>query len=167
MKYLLVALAALIVGTAHGYEVNPYRWRTMPVGYTAAPGLAPYADTATAQWAAWGDVTFTVGNQVVLHFDDTLTVAGLASTAFYLSSGTLVHCDIAINSVQWPSWDEGRRQRVVTHEMGHCLGLAHSTVTSVMLYNASSPPTVDDMAGILTLYPKAGRRLVAVGVGRD
>src|SRR5947209_5643878 len=85
----------------------------------------------------------------------------LAVTYYSYSGSTMLEADILFNNAQ--SWDSYRGslrssqdiQRVALHELGHALGLAHSSVASAIMYPyISSLYTLsnDDITGAQSLY---------------
>jgi len=73
--------------------------------------------------------------------------------------------DIVLNSkVSWDSYrgpinSTPEIRRVVAHELGHALGLAHSTSPAALMYPAAGSveaPQSDDIAGIQALYGPPG-----------
>jgi hypothetical protein len=75
----------------------------------------------------------------------------------------VTEADIVINpQKQWATDGASNRydlQRVLTHELGHALGLGHSPVMAVTMYPSSGlgetdarEPDLDDLAGIRALY---------------
>src|ERR1700736_478699 len=85
----------------------------------------------------------------------------LAVTLYYYSGSTMAEGDIVFNTAwAWDSYRGSLRsspdiQRVALHEMGHLLGMAHSTLNSAIMYayiNNSYQLTADDIAGIQSLY---------------
>jgi predicted Zn-dependent protease len=85
----------------------------------------------------------------------------LAVTYYSYSGSRMTEGDIVFNT-SW-SWDSYRGalrsnpdiQRVALHELGHLLGMAHSTLSSAIMYayiNNSYQLTADDIAGIQSLY---------------
>ena len=86
----------------------------------------------------------------------------LAVTTYWMSGSTMTEGDILFNSNQ--SWDSYRGplrsgvydiQRVALHESGHVLGLAHSSLSTAIMYayiNNSYVLTADDIAGAQALY---------------
>ena len=85
----------------------------------------------------------------------------LAVTYYSYSGSTMTEADIVFNTAQ--SWDSYRGplqsavdvQRVALHELGHLLGLAHSSVSTAIMnayVNDSYALTSDDIAGIQSLY---------------
>jgi len=80
-------------------------------------------------------------------------------------------CDVQLGS--WPyDWEYHQLDNVLTHEVGHCLGLGHSQVPGAMMWFAANVTRVeltrDDVEGLRALYPKAGKwhRTWAAGVGK-
>jgi predicted Zn-dependent protease len=85
----------------------------------------------------------------------------LAVTYYSYSGSRMTEGDIVFNTAwSWDSYRGGLRsnpdiQRVALHELGHLLGMAHSTLSSAIMYayiNNSYQLTADDIAGIQSLY---------------
>lgn len=129
------------------------------------------------------DDRFTIGWRA-----DDDTFAGRARWWSSVSTGRLAHCDIVMNS-QWyqdrldEGWDpealEARSRDTLVHEVGHCLGLAHTEphpIPGWLAYFDDTPPipagflpetvmsygfssravlTRDETTGISLLYPTA------------
>jgi predicted Zn-dependent protease len=85
----------------------------------------------------------------------------LAVTYYSYSGSRMNEGDIVFNTA-W-SWDSYRGalrsnpdiQRVALHEIGHLLGMDHSTISNAIMYayiNNSYQLTADDIAGIQSLY---------------
>lgn len=89
----------------------------------------------------------------------------LAVTTYWFSGSTMSEADILFNSNQpWDSYRGALRsggydiQRVALHESGHALGLAHSSVSSAIMYpyiNNTYTLTSDDIAGAQAMYGAA------------
>ena len=85
----------------------------------------------------------------------------LAVTSYSYSGSTMIEGDIVFNTAwTWDSYRGGLRsaidiQRVALHELGHLIGMAHSSVSGAIMYpsvNNSYLLTGDDIAGIQSLY---------------
>jgi len=88
----------------------------------------------------------------------------LAVTYYSYSGSTMLEADILFNTAQlWDSYRGSLRsaydiQRVALHELGHALGLGHSTFSNAIMYPyISSLYTLssDDIAGAQSLYGPA------------
>jgi hypothetical protein len=88
----------------------------------------------------------------------------LAVTYYNYSGSTMLEADILFNTAQ--SWDSYRGalrsgtdiQRVALHELGHALGLAHSSVAGAIMnpyISSSYTLSNDDIAGAQSLYGSA------------
>jgi len=88
----------------------------------------------------------------------------LAVTSYSYSGSTMIEADIVFNTA-W-TWDSYRGplrsaidiQRVALHEVGHLIGLAHSSVSNTIMYpsiNNAYLLTSDDIAGVQALYGAA------------
>lgn len=126
-------------------------------------------------------------NQNVITFHDDAWPLGIGSPVIALTtvsfdpqSGEIVDADIEINSAQHVVMPiDGDNvparafdlQAVLTHEIGHFLGLAHSPDINAMMYPSDQPdgrgrvpkrtPHEVDAAGICAIYPPGGRRGVS------
>jgi MYXO-CTERM domain-containing protein len=107
------------------------------------------------------------------HNDSSNTLA-LTTVTFDLDTGELYDADMEINTYgnkitpnASPSAGEFSLDTIMTHEAGHFLGLAHSTLTSAIMYAnysaASTTLTADDIDGICTIYPSNATRNTAAG----
>lgn len=101
--------------------------------------------------------------QITIYYDNTIT--GGESAAGYsifdsVSNGEPEHCSvhIAVDS----GVDAENLSKTTLHELGHCLGLAHSLMPeSIMSYNLernSFALSTDDRAAMSRLYPADGHR---------
>jgi len=109
------------------------------------------------------------------HGDDGQTLA-LTTLTFSADTGEVFDADLELRGdTEWstaattpPTATD--LDTVVTHEVGHFLGLAHSTNASAVMaptYLPGSPPrralAADDAAGICTIYPTRQVRATAAG----
>jgi hypothetical protein len=112
------------------------------------------------------------------HPNDASNTLGLTTVTFEADTGEIYDADTEINgtlplSVGDPvtpgSYD---LESIITHEMGHFLGLAHSrdpVATMYAQYNQESTMMrtlkADDTAGLCTIYPPGGTRSVDPSAG--
>ncbi|HZU85604.1 MAG TPA: matrixin family metalloprotease [Polyangiaceae bacterium] len=102
---------------------------------------------------------------------------GLTTVTFDSESGEIFDADTEINGTRPLSTSSAADPTaydlasIITHEMGHFLGLAHSgdrAATMYALYTQGSTMmrtlTADDVAGICTVYPAGGTRAVDTSV---
>jgi len=86
----------------------------------------------------------------------------LAVTAGWSSETTLIKADIIFNSNKtWAIYDGPIRfspedfRRVTMHELGHAMGLAHTTTSSALMFTSASNtflPTLDDVNSLEAIY---------------
>ena len=98
--------------------------------------------------------------QITIHYDD--SIAGGDAAAGYsvfddVTNGVPNHCSIHI---ALSNTDTEALSKTTLHELGHCLGLAHSLMAdSIMSYNLERNRfalAIDDEAAISRLYPSDG-----------
>jgi hypothetical protein len=124
------------------------------------------------------------GNQNVVIFrddswpyHDVNNALALTTVTFDAISGEIFDADTEVNSYQYPlavrdpiPFEGYDLESIVTHEMGHFLGLAHSGDTRATMFARYEPGSTtkrnlaaDDREGICTIYPPGGQRSVADG----
>src|SRR5690606_24870650 len=99
----------------------------------------------------------------------------LAVAQYWMSNGNLKDCDIRVYGqstrgvTNWsadpngPGNHEQDLERTLTHEMGHCIGLGHSSVGGAIMWPSQSTGTsladrelsLDDKAGAKAIYGAA------------
>jgi len=86
------------------------------------------------------------------------------TTVTFSDSGQILDADMAINSARndFTVSDDNVQVdlvSIVTHEVGHFLGVAHSPYSSAVMYYSYAPGTIkrtltsDDIAAVCTIYP--------------
>ncbi len=106
--------------------------------------------------------------------NDRANTLGLTTVTFDAHSGEIYDADTEINgtvplTVGDPvSSDSYDLASIVTHEMGHFLGLAHSADSAATMYAQYTPGSTsmralsgDDVAGLCSIYPPDGTRSVS------
>jgi hypothetical protein len=112
--------------------------------------------------------------------NDSSNTLGLTTVTFEVSTGELYDADTEINGtlplsvgdpVPQGSYDV---ESIITHEMGHFLGLAHSGDTSATMFARYSRGSTsmralgaDDVAGLCSIYPPDGTRVVDPSVAQN
>jgi len=116
----------------------------------------------------------TVGSGICQNFGDnnliflpqacnsTFGAKTLAVTASWSSGSTIVKSDIIFNSNQdWGIYDGTLRftpedfRRVTMHELGHAMGLAHTTTETALMFTTATNtylPTPDDVESLESIY---------------
>jgi len=127
--------------------------RTQYVGTTASKSVAP--DKANIlKWEEGSGFPFD-GNVIAVCY-------------YWYSSSALSDFDIIFNGrdFQWSTSAESGKMdvgHIATHEIGHALGLGHTSVTKAVMYAYASKGdtshrhlATDDSLGITALYPRTG-----------
>ena len=157
---LFMGTASFVTVATHGnaWRPLPARWATTEIGYIADPELAGYVSAGMAQWSSasglrpysgGGDiqVTFAPLRPPVAHGHQ----SAQANVSFY--SDAISYCEVRVDRDKWLELTEFGRQNVLTHELGHCLGLDHSDAPGIMMNPSFYSFSGDDAAGIAALYP--------------
>lgn len=107
-------------------------------------------------------------------YADVSSTLALTTVTFTADTGEIFDADIEINATNGqlsvtdpvPS-REFDLESVMTHEVGHFLGLAHATETAATMFARYEPGTAslrsltaDDVAGLCAMYPNARERIV-------
>jgi hypothetical protein len=185
----LVMLGAPTIERVHAYATFGVTWPTNKVPYYVNPANLYVSDAAAltalqSAASAWHDqsganisltyagytsvnaLTLDYKNEVFFRNDTGGSV--IAETYWYSSGTTLVDADIVFHEADHAfttasygcTGSEYYIENTGTHEFGHVLGMAHSTVTTATMYPYSDYcETIretldpDDIAGIQSLYP--------------
>jgi peptidoglycan hydrolase-like protein with peptidoglycan-binding domain len=140
-----------------------------------APDIRATVQNAFDRWAAVSDLTFTrVLDQIASHIELRWRTPSFCGTPFeeqlcdYLA---LAHFpddggDITFNDSE--TWNWNFLQTVATHEIGHTLGLHHSSFSTAIMYPiVQSGPiqmTIDDMQAVGAVYSSWGVMAAPVGI---
>ena len=186
----VVAIATLAVGV-RAYSLSAYKWAVSPVVVYLNPTnmdvTASAAETAVrsalSTWSTQSgsasryqyggrvaDTNTAVDGRNVVIFRNASSGGALASTYSWTSGGSRVDSDVVFwdASYQFFTGTSGCSggayiEDVATHELGHSLGLGHSSVTEATMYGAytwcsTAMRTLasDDLAGLQALYPGSG-----------
>jgi hypothetical protein len=109
------------------------------------------------------------GRNVVI-FRNAENGGAIASTYSWWSGGSRVDSDVIFWDADWQFFTGSSGcasgayiEDVATHELGHSLGLGHSSVTEATMYptynrctTTMRSPSADDLAGLKLLYPSTG-----------
>lgn len=172
---LFAAFLALWPVTSPAYVLGP-RWESLPVTYVTDPGLEAETAAAISRWSAVSGFRAVPGVdgqgwegaqiEVRLGFPDDHQYGGVA--LIWASGGAFTHCRINVNPDRWVVDYPGDRMTILLHEMGHCLGLAHSDVAGSIMSTANgSTLTVDDVAAARALYGPSLYRMVTPGLNKE
>jgi hypothetical protein len=155
------AFVAMAIPLSAGKPL-PNRWATTELGYTGSHELAGYTAVGLALWSSSSGIRpYAGGEQIrvvygpligpVYHQDQ----AAQANLTFD-GSGNIVGCEVRVVIAEFLALNEFGRQNVITHELGHCLGLDHSDVPSVMMNPRFYSFSSDDAETVRGIYPPPG-----------
>jgi hypothetical protein len=91
-------------------------------------------------------------------------VIGMTQLQYSQSSGQIIEADVGINlsMLNLDSSSENYLGNVITHELGHVLGLSHNEVYNSTMFHLSfqgqSTLSADDISGIHAIYPISNTR---------
>jgi hypothetical protein len=185
-----LALAAAVTTIAHGYALSGHKWGVFQVPYYINPANADGVSSSAAisaiqnAAAAWSmqsnaNVLFyymgqTSGTSAVSNgknevFFRQATSGSIAQTFRWWNASTnqLIDADVVFYDSSWKFFGGMSGcsngfyiQEIATHELGHALGLDHSSVSTATMYPGSpycntskASLDADDIAGIEKLYP--------------
>lgn len=145
--------------------------------YMGATSLAGTSSTLTPDWMnGRNDIAWSVDEH--LNFTWPSNILAITLPNFDWQTGRMIETDIVFNSsFAFASYDGPLHYpydigRILLHEIGHSIGLGHSTEPSVMIGNTSNiyQLTADDIAGARFLYsnqsvPDTGSTLGLLMVG--
>jgi hypothetical protein len=156
----LAALIAAAIPLSAGREL-PHRWTTTQLGYSADAGLEAYTATGMALWSSASAIEAVAGGSDIRVVFGPLVgpvyhahQAAQANLAFD-AAGNITGCEVRVVEAEFRSLNEFGRQNVITHELGHCLGLDHSDVPGVMMNPRFYGLSSDDAETIRAKYPPA------------
>ena len=126
----------------------------------SAPADANFQDAFNA-WVAYGNLqTVPVRGEADITVTNCLPIFRYAHSDPRSVDGVVQGCDIVLGEEFYTLSEAGQRG-ILTHEIGHCLGLYHSLNSSLMKNpRIWTTPTIDDATGIATLYPYPNRMTV-------
>jgi len=188
-----LALAAAITTIVDGYALSGHKWSVFQVPYyintSNADGVSASAVTSAIQnaAAAWSmqshanvllyymgqtSGTSAVSNGKNEVFFRQATSGSIAQTFRWWNATTnqLIDADVVFYDSSWKFFGGNSGcsngfyiQEIATHELGHALGLDHSSVSTATMYPGSpycnlskESLDADDIAGIEKLYPSSG-----------
>jgi hypothetical protein len=82
----------------------------------------------------------------------------LTTTTYDVDTGEIFDADVEFNTAAWEAFIQADFASVVTHEVGHFLGLAHSTVRETTMtgggyHGGMATLEPDDVEGVCAIYP--------------
>lgn len=180
LALLLAGSSMLPVGVpkAHAYSLWGYYWPNMSgvryCNYASGNSATAFNNAVNAWNSSSAPVVYTqncTNTDVELVSDNygntgwdglTRVYATGSQTCNGWTQWTLVDTDMNTYYTDTSSYDNGARQSVATHEMGHAIGLQHSTALAVMIADTGTrwsshhidTPQSDDVNGVTAIYNK-------------
>lgn len=150
--------ASLFPVGADAYTAHGFRWKTPVVGYSVGDArVQAYSDEAMRLWSepsmlraapGGGDIRIVVDPlKEPIHYAGQPAQANVQHAGGWISS-----CEVRLDPVHYFNLEPGIRQAVLTHEVGHCMGLDHSKEPSIMQSPYLYTFGADDAEGMRGLY---------------
>jgi hypothetical protein len=155
--WCLVLFLVMVVPTSASRPF-PFRWGKTELAYSTDAAVAGYVANGVAAWTSSSGLTIAPGGSDIVVVVAPLRPpiihshqAAQANVAFY--GQHIASCEIRVDAHAFFALNDFGRQNVITHELGHCLGMDHSDQPSVMLDPLFYSFSRDDAAGIASVYP--------------
>lgn len=160
-----VAILALWPVSAPAYVLLGPRWVESPHITVTDSELSAETAQAASLWQAASGIRFAPDNgswdlQIEVRYSTSLGdgLGGLSTLWYGSGSLEMRHCLIEINPNHWAG--------VVAHELGHCIGLAHSDVADSIM-GTTYQWSADDAAAARYLYGPSPCRTYAGGLVKE
>lgn len=166
-KLIVILLSLCFVYNYASAEVYGGKWASNPSYYHNTSN--PYSTEFNQAISSWNGVLSSIGSALRIRSGSATGATVMVSTANYYDlgwdgyckpgpdpySGTYTYADMKLNTFYMDNFTSDRRKSVITHEFGHCLGLAHTEtganrsimyITSNVYYgqwNLTSPTSYD------------------------
>jgi hypothetical protein len=171
----LALTGSLFAAGADAYTLHGFKWKGPVVGYSVDDvRVEPYADEAMRLWSEPSMLRTVPGGSEIRIVVGTLSAPTLyegqpAQANVQHSGEWITSCEVRLDPVYFFNLDGGTRQAVLTHELGHCMGLNHSKEPSIMQSPYLYAFSADDAAAMRSLYGQwqvlnLGFRSVVVGL---
>jgi hypothetical protein len=173
---LLMGVTAVIVLATHqhaeAFQPLASRWQKTEIGYSVAELEAErYVVEGLRLWSEASAITVVAGDDIVvrvaplvppIHYEGQVAQANVSQ-----DHGVIRGCEVRIDPSAFFALEIDARQAVMTHELGHCLGLDHSSQPSIMMNPYFYAFGDDDIAGITAIYgPRREQLRSAVALHR-
>lgn len=155
---VLLAVSRGLAKPAAAYEFHGFRWPAGAISVsTDDPRLESYLTSGIAAWTDRTGLTVYGGDGIVVvvgELKPPVHYSGQPAQANVTAhDGLIERCEVRVSPTHFFVLAEVARRAVITHELGHCLGIDHSESPGIMKNPFLYSFTDDDRAAARALYP--------------
>ena len=150
---LMIIMVLVVCSNVNAYAgVFGGRWASNPTYYIDASN-AYYSEFNNAI-SSWNSALSSIGASISFYYATLISSSVVTITDYYgyvgwnaqgepgpnIYSGTYTYGTVRLNRTFMDNFSTGKRKAIITHELGHILGLSHNsyTTTQTLMYEGGS-----------------------------